>query len=201
MPDILHLIKKTVTFFFSKIKPQNETKELFGSISIEDEVGIKKAIELAEKFDGPVIEIGVLFGHTTNLIATFAEKTKKIIAVDNFKWNPFGLSQEIHKQFTERTLRYIIQNRNTELFPADSATFFESYKGPTPSMIFIDADHSYEAVKKEILSALRVGIQVISGHDFSNQHIDVQKAVKEIFGNKFEVFGTVWIAKLSDAIV
>ena len=189
-------MSKLINLLFSKKGNAPSTGNFYGSISINDEQGIRRAVQLANDYEGPIIEIGVLFGHTTNFIASLANISKKIIAVDNFRWNPFGLSPETHKQFTERTLRYILEHRNTELYSLDSASFFKSYSGPTPSMIFIDAGHSYEDVLADINAAIKLGIPVISGHDFSNLHEGVKKAVMESFKDNVEVYDTVWVNNL-----
>ena len=176
----------------NKIDPSKLS--IMGSLSFEDEKGIKQAIMLAENYEGPIIEIGTLFGHTTNLIGSLAKSDVKIITVDNFKWNPFSLTPAMHKLFTERTLRYLIEHRNTSLVTSDAALFYQQYNGTRPSMVFIDADHSYESVIQDIKWAKNLDIPVISGHDFSDQHPGIQKAVREVFGTSFSVHGTVWIA-------
>lgn len=52
-------------------------------------------------------------------------------------------------------------------------------------LVFIDADHSYESVKKDIecwLPKVKSG-GFITGHDYCNSaHRDVEKAVDEFFG-------------------
>lgn len=52
-----------------------------GSINKEDEKGIAKAVEYAEEYNGPIVEIGALFGHTTQLIATLKDIERELIAV------------------------------------------------------------------------------------------------------------------------
>lgn len=197
MHGIGHNVLKLIYFLFPGKKFTSAYGNFYGSISLQDEEGVKRAIQLASEYDGPIVEIGVLFGHTTNFIASTADPSKKIIAVDNFRWNPFGLTPESHKQFTERTLRYIVDHRNTELHSIDSGSFFKNYHGPTPSMIFIDAGHNYDDVLHDITVSIQMGIPVISGHDFSPQHEGVKKAVIEIFKDNFEVYGTVWVSKYS----
>lgn len=197
MQPIRHYLSKLVNKILPWKKIISANGKLYGSISIQEEEGIKRAIQLSSGYDGPIVEIGVLFGHTTNLIASVADPAKKIIAVDNFRWNPFGLSPESHKQFTERTLRYIVEHRNTEIWNVDSGSFFKHYHGPTPSMIFIDAGHDYKDVLHDIKVSVAMGIPVISGHDFSPQHEGVKKAVIEMFKDNFDVYGTVWVSKYS----
>jgi predicted O-methyltransferase YrrM len=84
-----------------------------------------------------------------------------------------GSSQEVHTQFEDNSLDFV----------------------------FIDGNHSYEAVKKDIESwypKIKSG-GIISGHDYTLEFGDaygVVKAVDEFFGDKFERMGTyVWYHK------
>lgn len=65
--------------------------------------------------------------------------------------------------------------------------------------IYIDADHSYEGVKKDItncLSKLKKG-GFIGGHDYTYQLFDVKKAVDEILGEPDKIFqDSSWIKKI-----
>lgn len=73
-------------------------------------------------------------------------------------------------------------------------------------LIFIDADHSYEGCKSDILAwwphLAEDGVMV--GHDFQTQdHEGVVKAVEEIFGENVETCGWhpqggMWVARGRD---
>ena len=62
-------------------------------------------------------------------------------------------------------------------------------------LIFIDADHSYDAVKADILAWLpHVKLQrFLTGHDYFHREPGVAKAVDEIFGTNFILIKRVWI--------
>ncbi|MBU1100230.1 MAG: class I SAM-dependent methyltransferase [Bacteroidetes bacterium] len=172
---------------------ENPDKSAWGSITEEDEKGIEKAVKLASNYHGPIIEIGALFGHTTNLIASLKGKDVPLIAVENFSWNPFSLPVEAHRQFTRRTLRYVLENCSTQLFEGNAEDFYSSNASLKPSMIFIDAWHEYDSVKKDIERAVATGCPVISGHDYTEIHPGVIMAVKEAFGDRVLLYGSVWI--------
>ena len=142
-----------------------------------------------------VVEVGTLFGLTAREIAGRIVGGR-VIAVDNFTWNPFGLPAAVHEDFTRRILR----GSNVELWKMDSATFREKVKElGRIDMIFFDADHRYEVVKAELLWAKSVGIQQICGHDYGNPNplFGVTRAVDEIFGKgNVEVVGMCWRVKL-----
>src|SRR6056297_1881345 len=63
----------------------------FGSLTSEEEGGIREAVRRAGIHPGPFVEIGSLFGFTTNLIALLKEPERELIGLDNLSWNPLGL--------------------------------------------------------------------------------------------------------------
>jgi hypothetical protein len=61
-------------------------------------------------------------------------------------------------------------------------------------LVFLDADHRYEAVKRDIglwWSKLRRGGRFL-GHDYGDVHPGVARAVNEAFGAPEQVTGYVW---------
>lgn len=66
-------------------------------------------------------------------------------------------------------------------------------------MVFIDGDHRYNTVVKDIAKALElVGINggIVCGHDYDHPvWPGVKKAVDEIFGDSIEVEDTIWHKK------
>ena len=172
---------------------RNPDKSVWGSITKEDEIGIGRAVEAARAFNGPIVEIGALFGHTTNLIASLKSPDTPLIAVENFTWNPFFLDAEVHRQFTKRTLRFVMDHCNTSIFDGDAEKFYQSGSHVRPSMVFIDALHNYEGVKRDIEWAVESQCPVITGHDYTDLHPGVVRAVNEFFGDKISVTGSVWM--------
>jgi hypothetical protein len=168
---------------------------VWGGVSEEDENGLRIAVNRAAGCDGPIVEIGALFGWTTQLLASVKAPEKELIAVDNFCWNPFMLPADDHRVITQRTLRYCIEHCRTRIFDGSTAEFYESYRGTPPSMVFIDADHSYRETSRDIEWAQSLGVPVIAGHDYQSLHPGVMQAVDENFGRAFDVYGSVWIAE------
>jgi hypothetical protein len=172
---------------------------VWGGISETDELGLRVAVAKAAPFDGPIVEIGALFGWTTQLLASLKSPAKELIAVDNYCWNPFMLPEDDHRVITRRTLHYCLEHCRTRLFDGSTQEFYDGYDGPIPSMVFIDADHSYREASRDISWAKGLGVPVICGHDYQSLHPGVMKAVDENFGTEFEVFGSVWIAQGASA--
>jgi hypothetical protein len=202
-------IKRAVRKLRSVIRHRHELKQVvdahlyflehrgvtvWGGISEADELGIREAVARAARFDGPIVEIGALFGWTTQLLASLKSPAKELIAVDNFCWNPFMLPADDHRVIARRTLHYCLEHCRTRLFDGSTEEFYRSYAGETPSMVFIDADHSYAGASSDIAWARAMGVPVVVGHDYQDLHPGVVRAVDENFAGRFQVFGSVWIA-------
>lgn len=163
-----------------------------GSVQPEELDFLKELVHKANDFHGPIVEVGTLFGFTTQAIACWKDSNKGLITIDNYSWNPVGLSAQAHRDFTRRILYFLSNKCGTVLFEGLSTDFYASYDGVTPSMIFIDASHEYEHVLSDIEWAKRKGVRIIAGHDYSRFWPGVQRAVDESFGTEFKVKGTLW---------
>lgn len=179
---------------------ENSNETAWGSITEEDETGIKAAVDCASAYPGPIIEIGALFGHTTTLLATLKKPEVQLIAVENFTWNPFHLSQGEHRQFTQRSLRYLLKNCATSIYDGSCESFYSSNEDMRPSMVFIDAGHDYDSVRKDIDWALARNCPVISGHDYhKGLYPGLVKAVDESFGDNIQLYGSVWLHQAKES--
>jgi len=177
----------TLSYLYSD---SNTSLDALGGLT-EEEIGAvcKWATESS---DMTVVEVGTLFGLTARELARQISGGR-VIAVDNFSWNPFGLPSKVHEAFTRRILR----GTKVELVNCSSEDWRKQVNGPI-DMIFFDADHRYEAVKEELLWAREKGIRIISGHDYGNPNprFGVTRAVDEIFGkDNIEVVGMCWRVK------
>lgn len=170
--------------------------DALGGMTDEEEKGIcaiLKRVETENGFPPIIIEMGTLFGLTTQLMAEKAPVGASLITVDNFCWNPFGLPSDMHRKFTKRILRPYLESGRVRLEDKDSVAFRDGYCGKRPSMVFFDADHSYEAVRDEIAWAKKLGVPMICGHDYRNPSgFGVTRAVDEAFPEGVETAGMVW---------
>ena len=164
----------------------------WGSLSHEEEEALLAVIETHCKGQDPIIEFGTLFGTTTLLIAGAKEPGQRLITLDDFSWNPFMMPNKDHERFTRRCLRYVIDNTSVELVNDDINLFKSNWKGGAPALVFLDADHRYEAVKSDIEWSVARGAKVICGHDFGAEWPGVERAVREIFGSNFSTSGSLW---------
>jgi len=147
--------------------------------------------------EGTFVEFGTLFGLTAKAIAA-ARPRLKIIALDCFCWNPFGLPPRLHEAFTRRILANELKSGQIEIVNATSAAFrARTDLGPLDA-VFLDAQHQYEPVRDEIAWAKARDIPLISGHDYGNPSkvFGVTQAVDEAFGKEnVEVTGMCWRRK------
>lgn len=135
------------------------------------------------------MEIGTLFGITATHMALAKKPEQKIITVDNFCWNPWHLSAERHYMLAKYVLNYLIETGHVELIRMDKNAFYESYAGPPPALVFLDAWHTYEETKKDIEWAHRAGAKIIAGHDY---YEGVKQIVDEC-GGPSELVEGLWV--------
>lgn len=158
--------------------------------------------------DCTFIEIGVWKGKSTVYLAQKIKQEKKnikVLAVDTFEGTP---SEKQHKNILQSDgislLNQFKANLNTfkvkdivTPIKQYSSDFLKEYKGDV-KFIFIDGDHTYEGVKKDIEAALPLLSKgcVLAGHDYGNAE-GVNKAVHELIGvKKISVIKNVWIYEL-----
>lgn len=176
---------------------ENPSLFALGGLTEEEEASLLAIVTEAAARPGPVIEFGTLFGLTTQLIAAAAAAGQRVITVDNFCWNPFGLPPSLHESFARKVLRRELESGRVELAVASSEAFRAAYAGPPPALVFLDADHSYAAVRDEIAWAKLAGAAVIAGHDYGNPRFGVSRAVDEAFAGQVVVRGTLWAWRAS----
>jgi hypothetical protein len=152
---------------------------------------LSKLVRESHQYDGPIVEIGVLAGRTTQRMATQKAAHQKILAVDNFCWNPWGLTADEQWGLVCHSLGYLVETNQVEIIRIDKNEFFDKYDGPAPSLVFLDAMHDYEETRKDILWAQRVGAKIISGHDYGPDFPGVIQIVDEL-GGPSELGGSVW---------
>ncbi|WP_218933370.1 class I SAM-dependent methyltransferase [Rubripirellula lacrimiformis] len=162
------------------------------TVSGEEWALLSQMVAESAKFDGPIVEIGVLAGRTTQRIASAKSSEQKILAVDNFCWNPWGLSADEQWSLVCLSLGYLVENDDVEICRTDKNEFFESYDGPAPALVFADAMHDYEETKKDLLWAKKVGAGIICGHDYSDDFPGVKQIVDELGGPRL-LAGSVFV--------
>ena len=146
-----------------------------------------------------VLEIGSYVGDST---AIFADNVKQVYSVDPFE-NGYDKDDDsshkhdmaiVEKQFDElvKAKGNIIKNKMTS---EDASMDFGMQMF---DLIYVDGEHTYEAVKKDIELWLIRARYFIAGHDYQNRHHPyVAKAVQDSVGEPHQTFrDTSWIKKI-----
>jgi hypothetical protein len=138
-----------------------------------------------------MIEIGSYMGESTQVFAS-SQGFNHIIAIDpldgyeefsemfNYDW------KTVEKEFKINT-RYF---DNITLLKDYSYNVVDTIEDNSQHMVYIDGDHSYAGVKRDIelfLPKIKEG-GIIAGHDFTAGHGGVIDAVFEFFDRDLEIF-------------
>lgn len=133
---------------------------------------------------GRWVEVGVYWGQSFGYaVVECLNQGKNIdfVAVDIFSWtSPEGwpMIQKFHHEMRPVAGHFrAIQGASWEVA--------DQFEDGSIDFVFIDADHIYEHVRKDVLAWLpkvRPG-GIIAGHDYNPPH-EVERAVNEIFGNR-----------------
>jgi predicted O-methyltransferase YrrM len=172
--------------------------QFFRGITAPGHVTIEEARFLAELAQAsaphrPIVEIGTLFGFSTLVLARAKHPGQRLITVDNYCWNPLGLSPEAHARATASVLQDAVKTQNVEVVRADKDDFYRNYDGPPPALFFCDADHEYEPTLCDLRWARDAGADLICGHDYHPaRHPGVVRAVTDLGGAR-EIRGTVFV--------
>ena len=159
---------------------------------------LEELVRDAERFSGPIIEIGTLLGATTTRIAAWTSPDKRILTLDNYSWTRWGLTSDTQFDLAGLVLFHPISRGQVQQCRADKNQWCADYDGQPPSLVFCDAIHTYEETTADIVWARRVGAKVIAGHDYSDDFPGVVQAVNEA-GGPAKLAGSLWsLAAASD---
>lgn len=151
--------------------------------------------------DGVVVEIGSWVGGSSVQLAEGILKFKKnaeLFCID--PWDNFCEELEtarngrnVYELFREHMRSY---KHNQIKDRAENVV--ERFKDESIDFLFIDGDHSYEAVKRDIamwLPKVKTG-GIICGHDYGKKEYGVTEAVHETFGDAFQKSArSIWSVK------
>ena len=165
-----------------------------------------------------ICEIGCWTGGVTSIIGKYAKKNNaKIYCIDLFKGSEDtdlleeAKTKDIKKVFLNN-IDYLGLKSHVKLIVGDSAETSKDFEDNFFDFIFIDADHRYSKVLKDIESWIPKVNGVLCGHDFdgfeydeeyierdfiNKKHHGVIKAVTEKF-NEVDKFGTIWVKEINN---
>ena len=146
-----------------------------------------------------IAEIGSWKGKSTHALLSGGKAT--VTAIDTWK----GSDDENDLTNTEAKLSNILEDfksnvghfENLVIHQSDSIEAASTYADKSFDMVFIDANHTYEAVKADIEAWLPKTKNIISGHDYDEKAWPgVVQAVNNTFGKPTEVVDSIWYVQL-----
>jgi len=202
-------MKENIIKFFAKITPtwlkkirrriireleNKRFKYKNNSIAGEMRRGELNWLFLTAKKMNSVVEIGSWKGRSTHALLSGCKGT--VYAVDHFKWVKGEQICSYEKALQENIFQEFLKNvghfENLKVYKMDSLQVARKFKDKSVDMVFIDADHSYEAVKADIEAWLPKVKKLICGHDYEPKNWPgVKQAVDEKFGKVNTVYN-IW---------
>jgi precorrin-6B methylase 2 len=132
--------------------------------------------------DGLIVDIGVLYGSTTAVLALSNPKAH-IISMDNFCWTPAGAPTPTPKMFLDNLAALGIQN--VELVTGDTKGIVKTWNRPI-DLCFIDGDHTYAGVYSD-LHGFAPFSKVIAVHDYNSVFwLDINKVIHKFLLDNLE---------------
>ena len=172
------------------IVPRIYTNKIEGWMTDEE---LNFLYELSKKYD-TIAEIGSWKGRSTNALCSGSKGT--ITAIDHFEGSASDKDKThgaigVYEEFTRNTKYF--KNLNVVKKSGDKAV--KDFKDKSFDMVFIDAGHTYDEVKKDIDNWMPKTKKILCGHDYSEKWPDVMKAVDEKL--KIDgVVGSIWFKVL-----
>lgn len=159
-----------------------------GSLTDEEVTLISDSLAPFKTADKIFMEIGSLFGfNIINQLQTYPKM--KAVIVENYNWNPYGLTDKQHELILHYMLRYFKVDKQVLIFNSLELVS----KMITPNFIFIDSSHELSETKKEILWSLQQKPLILMGDDYKKWQ-GVTKAVDELI-SPLTYNGKIWIYK------
>ena len=177
-----------------------EKDGILKALQIEGWMSINELKWLAEKAKEHkvIVEFGSHCGRSTRALADNTEGT--VYAVDPWTGEYFneggsfnGILQGSRLEDFTKNLKDHIETGRVKYFKGYSYDFYLPRNDV--DFIFIDGDHRYESVLKDIghaQSLFNGSSGIIAGHDYGNEWVGVKQAVDELFGDKVKSLETIW---------
>ena len=149
-----------------------------------------------------MLEVGSYAGESSDMFAS-SGKVKTLWCIDPWLAG-YDANDEASRtdfNFVEKTFDKVMGKHPAVInkFKGTLDQFVEKNPDMRPDLIYIDACHTYEGCKNDIINALKLKPKVISGHDYTNSWPGVMRAVNEVVGTPHKTFcDGSWIVRLSN---
>ena len=156
--------------------------------------------ETAKKYKS-ICELGSWKGRSTHALCTGASiGGGHITAVDHFQGSDDerDLTREaakhtdVYGDFCKNTAGFT----NLTVIKQSCEKAVEDIPDGAFEVVFIDAEHSYQAVCRDIKQWLPKATKILCGHDYMDRWPELKNAVRDTIGQPDEVHGTIWVKYL-----
>lgn len=168
-------------------------KEVFGWLP---EANQKKLDELIKDYCvDNILEVGSFLGKSAIF---FASRVSEVTCIDNWKtenWKTTHADALSHgEDFYDEFLANILESDVFDRIAVRRGLTEEVYKSleGVYDLVYIDANHDYDSVKRDIENYERFATKIICGDDYSERWNGVIKAVNERYGDKVKVTNNLW---------
>lgn len=151
--------------------------------------------------DGVFVECGAWLGKSSSYLCDNARPDTTIYIVDSWLGSANEPTSRIKAENSDLYSIFLDNMGDRKFIPIRKLSHeaVELFQDETCDVVFIDMEHTYEAVIKDIdmwFPKVKVG-GYISGHDYGvSSWPDVKKAVQDKFDiSKIKVIGNCWIVK------
>ena len=151
------------------------------------------------------VEVGAWLGKSTSFLLDNKQKNQTVTCVDTWKGSANEL-ETFHKLATQTDIFEIFKEnmgaREYTTIQLPSVEAAQQFEDGTLDAVFIDAEHTYEAVKADIAAwypKVKKG-GYLAGHDYAPGFDGLIQAVHEAFEGKLGVIGACWIVEVPDTI-
>jgi len=145
-----------------------------------------------------VLEVGSWKGRSTHALLTGCKG--EVTAVDHFQGSADILDSTNKRAKVEDIYGEFLKNvgsfKNLKIEKMSSERASEKLKDEKFEMIFIDGEHTYEAVKKDIELWKGKCTKFLCGHDYTTSWPGVMKAVDETLGKPDGIVASIWYKEI-----
>ena len=147
-----------------------------------------------------VVEVGSYLGRSTAYLSSKINPHALIIAVDPWPhFEPIAERVEVREGLYSCFLSNVLQCGCRNVLPLRTTSLVASQIVRNDlAAVFLDGDHSYEAVKADIESwmpKIKPG-GILAGHDYGAEHPGVKQAADELLAGRFTLVGQCWVMQL-----
>jgi hypothetical protein len=180
---LFHSVKSYMVWNYCMLNRDSVSgdKDVIGMRSSEDSVMLRTFLDFTGMDHICMLEVGSYAGDSAKAFAS-SPRVDTLWCID--PWSP-GYDDgdnasksdfdSVEKRFDTVMGMY---PQKIHKFKGTLQDFVEKHPEVRPDLVYIDACHKYESVKRDILSSMRLYPKVISGHDYTWS--GVSKAVNEV---------------------